>query len=77
MAATIKEVLLEVQGINRRLDKMNGKIEEHEKRLGEHDVRLAELGYEEKHHSVNWDRLISLGLGILQAVIIYLLLNGH
>ena len=42
-----------------------------------HDVRIAEMSVEEKHHSVNWDRLISMGVAILQALILYKLFNGQ
>jgi len=81
---TIEQVYEAVQAVNARLDKMNGKIEEHDRQLRAHEVKLAELDVEQKHQvqdadfarldveqkhqSVNWDRVISFVIMLLQFI---------
>lgn len=73
MPVTNQQILEAVESINKRLDKMNGKIEEHEKRLGLHDVFLAKLEVSEEHHSVNWDRVANVILTVINLIIAALL----
>ena len=81
---TNAELAVKIDGTNERLDAINGRLKKHDERLdghderlGGHDVKLAEMSVEEKHHSVNWDRFIQVGIAILQALILYKLFNGQ
>ena len=67
---TNAQLAVMIGGTNKRLDSINGTLKEHAERLTEHDVRIAEMSVEEKHHSVNWDRLISVGVAIVTAITI-------
>lgn len=70
---TIAEIYVAIQEVNRRLDKINGKIEQHEARLHDHDLCLSRLSDETKHHSVNWDRVINVVVAVMQFIIIALI----
>jgi len=63
-----------LERLNGVLEKHSRILEEHDSRLGEHEVKLAMLNQEQRHHSVNWDRVISICVAILEGVIIALLL---
>lgn len=70
---TLAEVLAAVQEISRRLDKINGKIDEHETRLREHDIALTKLNTQEEHHSVNWSLVTQAVMAVLQFIILAIL----
>jgi len=81
---TNAELAVKIDGTNTRLDGINDilkkhtdRLDGHDQRLGGHDVKIAEISVKEKSHSGNWDRVIGLGVGILQALILYKLFNGQ
>jgi len=70
------EILAGIAAINKRLDKINGTITKHGEWLSKQHARLAVLEAKEVGHSVNWDRIITFVLSILNAVILAKLLTA-
>lgn len=72
----LREIKTAQQAMVNHQAKLNGSVDTLMKCDANHEVRLALLEQSGRWHSINWDRVIKLGLGVLEAVLIVVLLGA-
>ena len=75
LSARLGEIGARLDMLMARLDRLADALEGVVERLGDHEARLQLLEDHDRRRGGNWDRVISVGLAVVQAALIALVLG--